>query len=107
MDHFEVSHNGAGIFCLAEAITVTAVDSSGNPVTNFTGSITISTQTGTGDWSNGAGNSGAFSDATANDGEATYTYALADSGVATFNLTHRDGWGRIRHRRLRTWRNRV
>jgi len=93
-DHFSLTHDGAGINCLAEAITATVKDAVGATVTDYTGAITLDTQTGTGSWSLSSG-SGTFADATAGDGLATYTFAAADNGVATFLLTYSVGAGTI------------
>jgi MSHA biogenesis protein MshQ len=90
-DHFLISHDGAGIHCLGEAVSVTAIDPMGNPLTDYVGTITLDTQSGTGTWSNGLGNGGTFSDATPNDGLATYTFDLADNGSASFFLDYQTG----------------
>jgi hypothetical protein len=90
VDHFALSHDGYGIHCLAETVSVTAEDAGGNAITSYTGSIVLDTQTGKGTWSLLSG-SGAFADATANDGLATYTFAAGDSGSATFQLSYPEG----------------
>ncbi len=90
VDHFLISHDGAGIHCLAEPIRVTAVDASNATFTSYTGSITLDTQSGQGTWSLVTG-SGTFLDAVAGDGLATYTFAGADSGTALFALSYSQG----------------
>lgn len=90
IDHFVISHDGSGYFCAAESITVTAKDSSNSTITDFTDGITLDTQTGKGTWTLTTGN-GSFSDATANDGQATYTFADSDNGVAVFSLDYQEG----------------
>lgn len=90
IDHFLISHDGSGYFCAAESITVTARDSGSSTITDFTQGITLDTQTGKGTWSLTTGN-GSFSDATANDGQATYTFADSDNGVAVFSLDYQEG----------------
>jgi hypothetical protein len=85
-----ITHDGAGIHCLAEPVTVRALDGSGNPVSSYTRQITLDTQTGQGTWSLLSGG-GTFADATPGDGRATYTYALADSGEASFLLSYSVG----------------
>ena len=52
-----------------------------------TGTISLSTSTGRGDWSLVQG-AGTFSNGTANDGAATYTYVAGDAGVVRLGLTH-------------------
>ncbi len=90
VDHFALFHDGYGIHCLAETVSVTAETSTGSTVTSYTGSIVLDTQTGKGTWSLLSG-AGSFSDATANDGVATYTFASGDSGTASFRLTYSEG----------------
>ncbi|MEM7563098.1 MAG: DUF6701 domain-containing protein [Pseudomonadota bacterium] len=89
-DYFVTAHDGSGIYCLAEPVSVTATNTGGATATSYTGTITLDTQTGDGNWSLVSG-SGSFNDVTADDGLATYTYALADAGVAIFELDYPQG----------------
>lgn len=91
VDHFAVGHDGHGVYCLGETIQVSAIDSAGSVVDDYTGAITLDTQTGNGTWEAAAANLGGFSDATPDDGIATYTFADADDGVAAFTLTYLQG----------------
>lgn len=91
LDHFVVGHDGTGIHCADETVTVTAVDVAGNTVTNYTGEIELDTGSGNGTWASGATNQGTFSDATPDDGLARYQFADADDGVATFQLSYPSG----------------
>jgi len=88
--YFIIEHDSYGINCVAETITVTAYNTGGAILTNFTGAIMLDTQTTTGSWSLATG-SGVFNDATANDGLATYSFDTADNGVASFNLDYQEG----------------
>ena len=90
LDHFVIAHDGAGIHCLGETVSVTAKDADGDTLTDYTGSIVLDTQSGKGTWALDTGN-GTFADATADDGLATYTFVAGDSGVATFSLTYTNG----------------
>ena len=90
VDHFLVGHDNFGIHCVAETVSVSALDSSNNPVSTYTGVITLDTQTGRGTWSLASGN-GSLVDATADDGVATYAYDAADNGVAVFSLSYPEG----------------
>ena len=90
-DHFVITHDGNGIHCLPETITVTVVDNAGATVTDYIKPVVLSTQNGKGTWINGGGNLGTFSDPTSNDGLATYTFADTDNGVATFALDYQEG----------------
>ncbi|MFA9462302.1 DUF6701 domain-containing protein [Thiohalorhabdus methylotrophus] len=91
LDQFRIDHDGAGINCLPETVTLAAVGSSGTPVPDYTGTVTLSTSTGNGTWTLQSGN-GTLSDPSADDGTATYTFAAADGGEVTLALrnTHRE-----------------
>jgi len=89
LSRFSISHDGAGINCSIEAITITALDVSSNPVTDYTGTIILSTSSNNGDWSIITGN-GTLNNATADDGGASYTFVTSDNGVVVlgFKDTH-------------------
>ncbi|HUF74410.1 MAG TPA: DUF6701 domain-containing protein [Gammaproteobacteria bacterium] len=88
-DHFVIAHDTFGIHCLAETITVRVEDANDNPLTGYTESVTLDTQSGRGSWTLIAG-SGAFNDATADDGLASYQWANGES-EATFSLSYLEG----------------
>lgn len=85
-----IDHDGAGIHCLEEAVSVSALDAVGAVYPDYAGQISLVTDSGRGTWSLLAG-SGAFNDAAADDGAATYTFAAADGGTATFSLSYPEG----------------
>ncbi|MEZ5561268.1 MAG: LamG domain-containing protein [Pseudomonadales bacterium] len=85
-----IGHDNAGIHCLDEPVSVTAVDAAGNQMTSFGSEITLTTSTGRGSWTLVSG-AGVLSDPTPDDGTATYVYAPADNGSATFALSYREG----------------
>lgn len=95
LDHFVISHNNTGIHCLTESITVTAKLSGGATYTGYTGNIVLDTQSATGTWTLNTGTALNFADATANDGLATYTFDIADNGVAVFDLDYQSGTASI------------
>ncbi|MGH8265315.1 MAG: DUF2341 domain-containing protein, partial [Steroidobacteraceae bacterium] len=72
VDHFVITHDGYGINCVNENITVALRDAANAPYTTYTQQVTLDTQTGKGTWSLVTGG-GTFTDAVANDGIATYT----------------------------------
>jgi hypothetical protein len=86
---FVVNHDNFGINCLAETITVRVEDTSANPLTTYQEEVTLDTQTGSGTWLLVTG-SGTLSDATANDGLATYDWPLGES-TAVFSLSYPEG----------------
>jgi hypothetical protein len=82
-DHFSIVHDGSAVNCQAEPVTLTAHDASHAVQSDFTGSVTLSTSSGNGDWSlvTGAGalvNGGG--------GAGSYTFDAADAGQATLAL---------------------
>ena len=86
---FLINHDNYGIHCLAETVTVSAEDASGNPLTGYSEQVILDTQTGTGTWSLLSGG-GTFTDATANDGIASYDWQLGESS-AVFSLSYTEG----------------
>lgn len=88
--YFVINHDGAGINCLAEVFTVTAKNSDGTTLSDFSEQITISTQTGDGNYALSSGN-GSFADSTSNDGLMVYTFDPSDVGTATFTLSYEQG----------------
>jgi hypothetical protein len=90
LSHFVIAHDGAGIHCLAESFTITAVNNEGDAVTDFDEEITINTQTGRGTFSLLSG-SGSFVDSSPDDGLMVYRFAATDQGVATFALNYQQG----------------
>jgi MSHA biogenesis protein MshQ len=87
---FTINHNGFGINCVAETITVNVVDSvAGTPLLNYNAQVQLDTQSGYGTWALVTG-TGTFSDGTANDGVATYNWPLGQSS-ATFTLYYPQG----------------
>ncbi|MBL4681843.1 MAG: LamG domain-containing protein [Pseudomonadales bacterium] len=90
LDHFLISHDGSGINCLAETISITAKDALDVTLDTYAESITLDTQSNKGTWSLNSGNGG-FADVTSNDGLATYSFVDADNGVAQFSLSYIEG----------------
>jgi MSHA biogenesis protein MshQ len=86
---FLVSNSAYGLYCLPQAVTVTARDASNNPVSTYSGTITLSTTTGRGTWSLTSGG-GTLVDSTPDDGLATYTFP-GNQPSATFALSYRAG----------------
>jgi len=87
---FLISHDGFGIHCLAEAITVDVIDAvAGTPLTSYNASVQLDTQTGNGTWILVSGG-GTLTDATADDGLAVYDWPLNES-QAQFALSYTQG----------------
>jgi hypothetical protein len=87
---FVINHNNYGIHCVAETITVDVIDAvAGTPLLNYNASVQIDTQSSDGTWTLVSGG-GAFNDASANDGVATYDWPLGES-QAVFALSYLQG----------------
>ena len=87
---FVVSHNNFGIHCVAETVTVNVIDSvAGTPLTSYNQNIALDTQTGRGTWQLLSGG-GTFSDVTADDGLASYSWPLGET-QAVFALSYLAG----------------
>ncbi len=85
-----INHDNFGINCMDESIQVNIIDSlAGTPRIDYAEEITLDTQSGFGSWSLVSGG-GVLNDATANDGVATYDWAMGESS-ATFALTYKEG----------------
>jgi len=83
LDHFAIVHSGSAVNCAAEPVTVSAHLADHSVDTGYTGTITLATSTGHGDWSlvSGAGtlvNGGG--------GAGSYAFAAADAGVVVLAL---------------------
>jgi len=89
-DHLILTLSNTGLFCLDHSITATVYDSANTVFTTYDQQITLDSQSSNGTWSLTSGN-GTFADITADDGLATYTFASSDNGVASFNLSYRQG----------------
>ena len=93
-DHFAISHDGAGINCLPEAITIRAENADGSLVTDYAGTLNLSTITNNGNWTvtDNIGPSpdpalGTLSDTPGdNDGVATYQFVTGDGGSVVLYL---------------------
>jgi len=88
LDHFAINIGAASAStCSPKNITITAQDASNATVTNYTGTINITTSSNHGDWAIVTGG-GVLNNGAANDGAASYTFAAGDNGVVTLALTN-------------------
>jgi hypothetical protein len=86
-DHFNIDHDGNAINCLAEEITISAHKADHTVETGYTGTITLSTDTGNGDWSYVRGGN-ADNLTNQNNGAATYIFGDTESGSVILGLTN-------------------
>lgn len=84
---FRIAHSGTSDVCSVEVVTISVFNSSGAAVTDYAGTINLSTTTGNGTWALSNGN-GTVTDAFAEDGNATYAFSASDDG--TVELEFRD-----------------
>ncbi|MFT7129357.1 MAG: hypothetical protein ACI89U_001473, partial [Gammaproteobacteria bacterium] len=91
-DHFAIDYTSHGIHCIAETVSVTALNLDNTITNGYIGTIILDTQlpSTTGTWVLTTG-TGIFNDAITNDGKATYTFAAADNGAAIFSLHYPEG----------------
>jgi MSHA biogenesis protein MshQ len=85
IDHFRIEHDRYGINCIPENVTVTVVNYDGTIASDYTGSVTLTTDSDNGNWLPGSGY-GSLVDTTDDDGMATYTFAADDNGSVTMAL---------------------
>lgn len=87
---FTITGTGAASTCAPQTLTITARDSTGAPVANYNGTVSLSTSTGRGDWSAGTvyAPSGNLTPGAANSGNASYLFAVADGGTVQLRLSH-------------------
>ena len=84
LDHFDLMFVAAGSTCLPSEIVIEAKDAGGTTITTYTGTVTLSTSTGNGDWTAPGTTSdpaqGTFTPGAADSGNATYTFVAGDAG---------------------------
>ena len=93
LDHVEaVPSSTSGSTCAPKTVTVRACVNStcSMLVTNYTGTVTLSTSSARGDWaaSSSSPPNGTLNNGAANDGAGTYTFVLSDQGSAQLTLSH-------------------
>lgn len=83
---FRVTHSQASDLCSIEQVTITLVDSDGVTVTNYDGTVNLSTTTGFGTWVDVNLSDGVLTDPVDEDGNATYKFELTDEGTITLGF---------------------
>ncbi|MDX1593513.1 MAG: DUF6701 domain-containing protein [Gammaproteobacteria bacterium] len=84
LDHYTIDHDGSGVTCLGEQVTIEAIGSDGNDYSVEVDTVlTLSTDAATplGAWSRVVTGSGTLSDPDPADGTATYTWPGGESLV--------------------------
>jgi MSHA biogenesis protein MshQ len=81
-----LSSSSSASVCSGLPVTISAVDSGGALVTDYTGTVTLSTSTGHGTWSQSVA-SGSLT-AGSDNGSATYSFVAGDGGTKILTLTN-------------------
>jgi hypothetical protein len=85
---FQVTTAATGSTCLAQSVTIRALNASATTLTTYTGTVNLVTSTGRGGWA-ASGTSGPVTEnGNGNDGVASYTFRAADNGVVTLLLNY-------------------
>ena len=88
-DHILITVDGTASTCAPETVTFTVNNGSSDPLTDYAGTLTLSTSTGNGDWSKTGTASDAYGSISAGAGDsgaATYTFDASDNGTVTLQL---------------------
>jgi len=87
---FSIAGTGSASTCSAQTLTITARDAGGNTLSNYTGTVTLSTSSGRGDWSAGSSPApaGTLTPGASNSGLASYQFVAGDGGVVKLRLSH-------------------
>ncbi|TFH75818.1 hypothetical protein E3V39_06965 [Gammaproteobacteria bacterium LSUCC0112] len=91
---FRITHSGSSDVCSIEQVTI-ALFNGANPVTNYTGTINLSTTTGFGSWAESSSSQGVLIDPVDGDGNATYEFVLADAGSVVLDFRHSANTGLV------------
>jgi len=86
---FRLSYSAAGLYCLDHAVTITAINAAGTPITGYNGTMNLSTTTARGSWLLSTG-SGTLTDSVSDDGAASYAWSTSESSI-TLLLRYRAG----------------
>ncbi|MCB1665795.1 MAG: hypothetical protein KDI28_08420, partial [Pseudomonadales bacterium] len=85
--HFEITHAATYGVCAANSpVTVTVRNSYGELVTDYAGTMTLTSSGGVGNYTLSGGTPANFDNLTANDGIAQYTFSATDSGQVILNF---------------------
>jgi hypothetical protein len=84
-DHFAIAHDGSGVNCQSEPVTISAHAIDHSVDSGYTGTLNLSTSTGHGDWTVITG-LGALNNGAADDGAASYSMVAGDNGMVVLGL---------------------
>ena len=84
---FTVEHQAQGGVCAPSPIVFSVLGPNGTPV-DYIGTVTVTSAPGTGNWSNTFSAPGSFSNGTAGNGTATFTFVAANAGQVQLGYTN-------------------
>ncbi|MCX5863655.1 MAG: hypothetical protein NTW42_01060 [Deltaproteobacteria bacterium] len=87
LDHFTLTVGGSASTCTPQTVTITAYDASNIILKSYTGTVSITTSTNHGDWSDTVMPT-TLNNGTIDDGAATYAFVGGDSGTKELQLTN-------------------
>jgi len=87
LQRFDIAVAATASTCTPTTVTLTAKDASNATLTGYTGSLSLTTSAGHGDWSLVTGG-GVLNNGAADDGIASYQFVAADNGVVTLQLSN-------------------
>lgn len=82
---FRIAHSGSTDVCSVLEVTVSVFNELGVAVSDYAGTVSLSTDSGDGTWSNFTG-AGALVDPVEHDGNASYNFVPADAGSAVLHF---------------------
>ena len=92
---FRITHSGTSDVCSIEAVTIAVFDSESVAVTDYAGSVNLSTSTSFGTWVDINQSDGTLTDPVDEDGSATYQFVSTDLGVITLGFRHSSNTGPV------------
>ncbi len=87
LHHFTITVGGSATTCDPQTVIITAYDAAGNVFTGYIGTVSITTSTNHGDWSQVAV-TGTLTNGPADSGAATYTFVAGDAGAKSLELSN-------------------
>lgn len=84
---FAVTSSASASTCVAQSVTIRAVDALGNTIPGYTGTVNLSTSIARGGWAASPTSGPVVENGNTNDGIASYTFRAADNGQATLLLS--------------------
>ncbi len=85
---FAVTSSATASTCVAQSVTIRAIDALGNTIPGYTGTVNLSASIARGGWAASPTSGPVTENGNTNDGIASYTFRAADNGQATLLLSN-------------------